>query len=150
MLSIAVLRLWPASRRRARLNRLHTLAENNQAEMRSAALRQLDDALRALTAAQRYQVSHGRQDGAAQTGTLIHRIEMARDRIASDYLPSPANAPGQRRELDLASVQASEAVAASCAAIQARIRDGAPLPPGLLGRACQAVIELDDTGLSVP
>jgi hypothetical protein len=45
LLIAAVLRLWPASRRWARLNRLHTLAERNQADLRAAARQQLDDAL---------------------------------------------------------------------------------------------------------
>jgi hypothetical protein len=75
---------------------------------------------------------------------------VARDRVAADYRPSPANAPGPRRELDLATLKASEAVAASCAEIAGLVRDGGPLPPGLLGQACRAVTELDGNGLPVP
>ena len=82
-------------------------------------------------------------------GRMLRRVEVARDRIASDYLPSPANAPRQRRELGLTTLRASEAAAARCTAIARQARDGKPLPPALLDEGRQTVRQLDDEGLAV-
>ena len=149
-LAVILVRLWPASRRWAALNRLHQVATRNEAELRGAARRELGDAARALEAASRDCQRHGHEDRAAQVDRLLRDLGVARDRVVSDYLPSPANAPRQRTELDLAVLGASEAVAARCAAIARHARGGAPPPPGLIGDARQALTELNDRGLTVP
>jgi hypothetical protein len=150
VLIVAVVRFWPLSRRWAALNRLHQLASRNETGLRCATRRELDAALRVLATARRDYLGHDHQDDAAQIGRLLRRIEVARDRIASGYLPSPANAPGQRRDLDLAALQASEAVTACCTAIAGRAREGTMLSAAMVAEAGRAVAELTDGGLVVP
>jgi hypothetical protein len=150
VLVVAVVRLWPLSRRWAAMNRLHRVASSNEAGLRMAARRELDAALRVLAAACRDCLGHDHHDDAAQIGQLLRRIEVARDRIASGYLPSPANAPGQRRDLDLAILQASEAVTACCTSIAGQAREGMMLPTAMVAEAGRAVRELTEGRLVVP
>jgi hypothetical protein len=144
VLVVAVVRLWPSSQRWAAMNRLHRVASRNEAGLRVAARSELDAALRAIAAARRDCLGHDHRDDAAQMGRLLRRIEVTRDQIASAYLPSPANAPGQRRDLDLAMLQASETVAACCTAIAGQAREGTSLPPAMVAEADRAVRELTD------
>jgi hypothetical protein len=147
---VAVVRLWPVSRRWAAMNRLHRLASGNEAGLRIAARRELDAAVRVLAAARRGCLERDHPDDAAQIGRLLRQIEVARDRIASGYLPSPANTPGQRHELDLATLQASETMAACCTAIAGRARKGTSLPAGMVAEADRAARELTNGRLVVP
>lgn len=149
-LVVVLVRSWPASRRWAALNRLHRVADRNEADLRAAARRELGDAARSLEAASRDCLRRGREDEAADVDHLLRDLHVARDRVASGYLPSPANAPRQRRELNLAMLGASEAVAAHCAAIASCSRGGAPPPAGMIRDARQALTELNDRGLAVP
>jgi hypothetical protein len=149
VLVAAVVRLWPMSRRWTGMNRLHRVASRNEAGLRAAARCELDAALRVLAAARRDCLRHDHHDDAARIGRLLRRIEVARDQIASAYLPSPANAPGQRRDLDLATLQASEAVMACCSAIAGQAGEGTSLPPAMVAAADRAVRGLTDGGLVV-
>ena len=150
VLVAAVARLWPVSRRWAMLNRLHRVAARNEAELRAAARRELAEAGRSLQAARRSCVLSGRPGQASEVDRLLRDLEVARDRLASDYVPSPANAPRQRRELGLAALDATETVAACCAAAARHARGGAAVPADLLSAARQALADLDDKGLAVP
>ncbi len=96
VLIVAVVRLWPLSRRWAAMNRLNRLASRNEAGRRIAARCELDAALWVLAAARRDCLAHDNHDDAAQVGRLRRGIDVARDRIAGGYLPSPANVPVQR------------------------------------------------------
>jgi hypothetical protein len=149
VLVVAVVRLWPLSRRWAAMNRLHRVASRNEAGLRAAARRELDAAVRVLAAARRDCLGHEHHDDAARISRLLRRIEVARDQIASGYLPSPANAPGQERDLDLAMLQASETLVAACAAIADHAREGMSLPLAMVAEADRAVRELTDGGLVV-
>jgi hypothetical protein len=95
LLSTAILLIfWPQSRHWSAANRLHRLAAGNDAGLRLDTRRQLDGALSAMRVARREAVALGREGDTAQ-------IEAVRERVASEYSPSPANAPGLRRDLDL-------------------------------------------------
>lgn len=131
------------------MNRLHRLASSNEAGLRVAAWREHDSALRVFAAARRDCPGHDSHADAARVGRLLRRIEVARDQIASGYLPSPANAPGQRPDLDPAMLQASQTVVACWAAIVGQAREGTGLPPGIVAEAGRAVRELTDGRLVV-
>ena len=131
------------------MNRLHRVASRNEAGLRAAARRELDAAMGVLPAARRECLGHDHHDDAARISRLPGRIEVARDQIISALLPSPANAPGQRRDLDLAALQASETVVACCTAIAGQAGEGTSLPPAMVGEADRAVRELTDGGLVV-
>ena len=129
VLILGLVVLAPRSRRWARANRLHRLASRNEAVLRQGARRQLDDALRALTAARRACVASHREEDAGQIDHLARQIEVVRDRVACDYTPSPANMRGRRRELNLDTLYASELVGSRCAALAQRVSDGSRLLP---------------------
>jgi hypothetical protein len=131
-LSIGALLLWAPSRRWAALSRLHRLATRNEAQIRQDTRRQLDSALRSLGMARRDCAAHGDDQDVALILRLIRQIETARDRIASDYVPSPANAPAVGRELDLDQLQSSESIGQLCQALARQAHIGSdPLTPQL-------------------
>jgi len=148
--SIIVLKLWPPSRHWSVANQLHRLATRNAAGLRRDTRRQLDVALRTLGIARRECVSLGHQDDTAQLDRLIRQIETVRDRVACGYAPSPANAPGLRRELDLEQLAASEALGEHCRALAGLVRSGLQLPSDQLNEVREAVRQVEDRGVALP
>lgn len=149
-LSIGLVRLWPLSRRWAAANRLHRLASRNEASLRRDARRQLDGALRTLGVARRSCTAAQREENATQIDRLVRRIEVIRDRVASDYVSSPANAPRLGRQVDLDRLLGSEAVASRCGELARRVRDGVPLARAQLSDAERAVQDFDERALALP
>lgn len=149
ILSIGVIRFWPWSRRLSTTNKLHRLATRNEATLRQDARRHLDHALRTLEAARRECAVGGSKDQAIPIDSLIRQIEVARDRVACDYSPSPANGRGQGRELDLDRLLASEVVEQRCRALARQLHDGLPVHPAQLSEVKQAVLGVDDRGLAL-
>jgi len=87
--SVGAVVLWPRSRLWAIHSRLHRLATKNDGDLRRDARYDLDDALRMLRSARQACVRSGQVDDAAELALLMHGIEMARDQVACDYVPSP-------------------------------------------------------------
>jgi hypothetical protein len=151
ILSVAILLIfWPRSRRWSASNRLHELASRNADELRRDTRLQLEGALSTLRVARREAVALGHEYDVTQINRLVHRIETVRDRVASDYSPSPANAPGLRSDLDLERLLASEAVSEQCKALTSLVRDGLELPAAQLEEARVAVREVEDRGVALP
>lgn len=150
LLTVIVLVFWPRSRHWAVANQLHRVASRNEAGLRRDTRRQLETALSALRVARRETVSLHRGRDTAQIDRLVHRIETVRDRVATDYSPTPANAPGLRRDLDLERLAASEAVAEQCRTLAGLVRDGLELPADQLGEVQRAVREVEDRGVALP
>jgi hypothetical protein len=95
-------------------------------------------------------VSLGHQEDTAQLDSLIRQIETVRDRVASDYASSPANAPGLRRGLDLERLAASEALGERCRALAGRVRSGLQLPADQFNEVHEAVRQVEDRGVALP
>ena len=143
ILILAIVLLAPTSRRWARANRLHRLAGHNDATLRASGLRDLNETLRTLESARSACIAAHRDADAGQLDALAKQIAVVRDRVASDYVPTPPNAPMSRRELDLARPQASEALLTTCARVARTVRDGAAVPPVELGAAQVALRVID-------
>jgi hypothetical protein len=147
---VILLIFWPRSRRWSVANQLHRLSSRNEADQRRETRHHLDDALRVLNAARRECLSGARRDDTAQLDLLIHQIQTVRDRVVSDYRPSPANAPELGHDFYLDRLLASEIVAQHCGALAALVGDGLQLPTAQLNEARAAVREVDDRGLALP
>lgn len=149
VLILAVLFLAPRSRRWARANRLHRLASRNDATLRASGLRDLNETLRTLESARGACITAHRDGDADQLDALAQQIAVVRDRVASDYVPTPPNAPMSRREFDLARPEASKTLLATCARVARTVREGAALPPAELG-AAQVALRIVDQDLVLP
>lgn len=143
VLILAVLFLAPTSRRWARANRLHRLASRNDATLRASSLRDLNETLRTIESARGACIASHRDDDAGRLNALAKQIAVVRDRVASDYVPTPSNAPMSRRELDLARPEASETLLTTCARVARTVREGAAVPPTELGAAQVALRVVD-------
>jgi hypothetical protein len=140
---------WPRSRGWARANRLHRLASRNDAVLRARGLRDLNETLRTLESARGACIASHRHEDAGKLDALVKQVAVVRDRVASDYVPTPPNAPMSRRELDVAGPEASEALLTTCARVASAVRDGAAVPPVELG-AAQLALRVVDRGLALP
>ncbi len=147
-LILAVLLLAPKSRRWARANRLHRLASRNDATLRASGLRDLNETLRTLESARGACIASHREEDAGHLDALAKQIAVVRDRVASDYVPTPPNAPLSRRELDLARPEASETLLTTCARVARTVREGAAVPPAELG-AAQVALRVVDRDLAL-
>jgi hypothetical protein len=147
-LILAGLLLAPRSRRWARANRLHRLASHNDTTLRASGLRDLNETLRTLESARGACIASHRDDDAGQLDALVKQIAVVRDRVASDYVPTPPNAPMSRRELDLARPEASETLLTTCTSVARPIREGAAVPPAELG-AAQVALRVVDRDLAL-
>lgn len=145
-----VLVFWQRSRHWSAANRLHRLSTRNEASLRRDTRRQLDGALSTLPVTRRECVSLGHNGDTTQVDPLIQQIETVHDRVASDYSPSPANAPGLRRDLDLERLLASEAVGERCRTLAGTVRAGLQVSAAQLSEVREAVREVEDRGLALP
>jgi hypothetical protein len=143
VLAIGLVALWPRSLRWASANRLHRVAARNEAEIRSDTRRHLDRALRCLVKVRGDQEFCDRHDDAAQLGRLISQLEVVRDCVATDYVPSPANAPRLGREVDLVRLTASETIERECDGLMKRMKSGRGLSAAMES-VHQALKEVDD------
>lgn len=148
VLILAIVLLAPMSRRWARANSLHRLASRNDATLRASGLRDLNETLRTLESARGACIASHREEDASQLDALAKQIAVVRDRVASDYVPTPPNAPLSRRELDLARPEASEALLTTCARVARTVREGAAVPPAELG-AAQVALRVVDRDLAL-
>jgi hypothetical protein len=111
-------------------------------------LRDLNETLQTLESARGACIASHRDDDAGQLNALAKQIAVLRDRVASDYVPTPPNAPMSRRELDLARPEASEALLTTCTRVARTVRDGAAVPPAELG-AAQVALRVVDRDLAL-
>ncbi len=142
MLAAAV--LFPRSRRWARLNRLHRLASRNDRALRRDARESLDEALRALDGARRRCLASERAGDAEQIGQLARHLAMIRDRVASDYVPSPANARARGDWPDLGRLDATEHLSELCVVLARQVRRAPALEPRRLEEATEAALKLEE------
>ena len=135
-----VIAVWPSSRRWGRANRLHRLASRNERTLRLSARRALEEAVRALESVRRDCVASG--EDADRIDRLLGQVALVRDRVASDYTPTAANAPAARRELSLDCWSSSEQVGQLCVELARRARGGGPTDVLELAEAERATAEL--------
>jgi hypothetical protein len=147
VLVVALVRLWPLSRIWASTNHLHRLASANESGLRGDARQQLDDSLAILARARREWLALGHGEDPPGLNSLIRQIEATRDRVASDYLPSPANAPRLRRHLNLEAVLATEALGERCGELASRLREGQPPTVDQIAETRIAAQNVDRQGL---
>jgi hypothetical protein len=109
-------------------NRLHRIASRNEASIRGDTRRCLEGALRALGDARRVCLLRSAEpDDRELIDQLIRHVELAYDRVASDYIPSPANLSRGRREFDLNGLETSQAIEEHCLRLAGCLREGCPL-----------------------
>jgi hypothetical protein len=145
---IALTRLWPLSRRWAIASRLNRVASEIELEIRRDTRANLDESLRSLASARRECVEQG-DDRTAKLEGLIHRIEVTRDRVATSYVPSPANYRRGTRPPDLERLSASAAVAAQSTSLRAETHETSVLDASQIDKVWSLLAELDEGWLSL-
>jgi hypothetical protein len=143
IVAAGLLAVWPWSRRWGRANRLHRLDSRNERSLRLSASRALGEAVRALESARRACIATGQQDDGERLGRLLDQVAAVRDRVASDYTPTAANARSARRELSLDCWSASESVGELCVELARNVRSGASVGGPALEQAEKATAELE-------
>ena len=143
----AIIVFMPKARRWGRANRLHRLASRNGADLRASGLRDLNETLRTLESARGACIASHRDDVAGQLDALVKQVAVVRDRVASDYVPTPPNAPMPRREFDLVRPDASASLLVSCVQVARAVRDGGIVPRAALG-AAQVALRVVDQDLA--
>lgn len=113
----------PRSRRWSRLNRMHAIASRTERGLRAADRQVLEDAVRTLETARREYLVLDHQADALRIGQLLARVVIIRDRVAADYVPTPANAPGGR-EIPVARSSATEELSGLCGDLAEHARLG--------------------------
>jgi hypothetical protein len=144
----ALVLLWPRSHRWAVANKLHSVASRNALGIRKDTRTQLDESLLALSRVRREAVADGDAQ-MAKLEDLIHRIEVARDRVDSSYIPTPANARHVRRPPDLEQLSACESLAARCKTLRVEVHHTAQLEANQLDEVGSLMAELDEGWLTL-
>jgi hypothetical protein len=122
---LAAVWVYPRSRRWSRLNGLHAVAGRNQRALDAQDRAVLDTAVRRLEAARREYLAIDRASDARRVGQLLGRVAVVRDRVASDYVPTPANAP-QGREIPVERSAVTEELGGLCFEVEVHARSGRP------------------------
>jgi hypothetical protein len=146
---VALVFLWPRSRRWAGQNRLHRRAARTEASLRRTARDQLDEGLDALGNARRDYLTNGYSEDAQRLGLLIREIATLRDQTAFDYAPNIVDVPHRRPERELGQLTAGD-VEQQCLGIAREAHDGLPLSTGYLGGLQRAIDGMNDRRLVLP
>lgn len=144
----AVAVIWPKARHWARSNRLHKIATSNGAALKASGLRDLNEAIRTLESARRACIAAHRAGDASDVDALVSAVALVRDRVASDYVPTPPNAPLCRRDLDLTRPEATAHLLKSCARVARTALEGQSVPAAQLGEA-QVALRVVDRDLAL-
>ncbi len=141
---VGVIAVWPSSRRWGHANRLHRLGSRNESTQRVEARRALDQAVRSLESARRDCLASGHASDGQRVDRLLSQVAGVRDRVASGYVPTAANDPGSRRELNLDCWSASEKVGQLCVAVAREARQAGSITAFQLAEAESATTALRD------
>jgi hypothetical protein len=136
--------LLPRSRQWARLNRLHRLASRNERRARVGAREELDQAVRALERTKLRCLADRCPEDAARVERLLAHVSLIRDRIASGYTVSPANARGLAQAPGVERLEAAARLSETCVALARQGGRDRVLRPGHLREVENAVLELED------
>ncbi len=109
--------------------RIHHLATGNEADIRRDTRRALDQALWALHTARKACRQDGQAHDADQLSSLVHEVEVVRDRAACDYTPNVIDIRDGRFEIDLEHLMTSEVVRECSVSLARRLHDGERLVP---------------------
>lgn len=128
--STALVVLWPWSKRWAHQNRLHASATRSERVIRAESVRLLDRALRELVVMRRSCAKSVGKTSLRELNNLIDEIQLVRDQVKSDYLPSPTSLH-LGRDIGIEWLTACEQLEELCEALA--IADGLDQDPAVEG-----------------
>jgi hypothetical protein len=147
--AVALVFVWPRSRRWAGQNRLHRRAASTEASLRRTARDQLNEGLDALGSARRDCLTNGYSEDAQRLSLLIREIATLRDQVTFDYAPNIVDVPHRRPGRELSQLTVAD-VEWQCLGIAREAHDGLPLSTGHLGGLQRSIDGMNDRRLVLP